>query len=271
MRLGVGLRSAHYPHLEAHKPKVAEWFEAISENYMDSLGRPREMLRRLRKDFPIALHGVSMSLASATGLDTNYLHKLKALIDDIDPFIVSDHLCWTGFAHHNMHDLLPFPYTEETLTQVVNNLDRAQNVLGRQILIENISAYIAFDDNEYPEEAFIVEAAKRAGAQILLDINNVYVNAQNFAFSASRYIQSIPEHLIGQIHLAGFSDLGDFLFDTHSTPVCTEVWQLFSELAPRIRGIPVAIEWDEHIPSFPDLEQELQKAEAMVEYDGQPL
>lgn len=263
--VGVGLRPTHYPFLETQTPGTANWFEAISENYMDSHGRPRQMLRHIRRDFPIALHGVSMSLASCEGLDKTYLERLRSLVDEIDPIIVSDHLCWTGHKASNIHDLLPFPFTHESMDQVVSNLDQAQNALGRTMLIENISAYIMFEGNDFSESDFLIEVAKRSGTKLLLDINNIYVNAVNFDYSPSDFINSIPTSLIGQIHLAGFSDVGDFLFDTHSMPVYSKVWDLFSHLAPRLSSVPVLIEWDEDIPEFHILEAEAQKAKSILE------
>lgn len=263
--VGVGLRSKHYPYLEEHRPKTANWFEAISENYMDSLGRPREILRKVRKDFPVGLHGVSMSLATEHELDVEYLKRLRVLVDEIDPIVVSDHLCWTGLAHSNMHDLLPFPLTKKSLDRVVEHIDCAQNVLGRQMLIENVSVYMTFEQSVYTETEFIVQATKRAGAKILLDVNNLYVNAQNFGFSAAEALRSIPAERIGQVHLAGFSDCGDFLFDTHSMPVYDEVWDLFSQLAPKLHHVPVLVEWDDDIPEFAVLENEVKKARAILE------
>jgi uncharacterized protein len=257
---GVGLRSVHYPHLEKEPPKSARWFEAVSENYMDSWGRPREFLHSLRKDFPVALHGVGMSLASSSGLDRSYLGVLADLANEIEPFIVSDHLCWTGNEQRNLHDLLPFPHTEESIDIVVNNLDQAQNVLGRPIFVENVSTYMTFASNEMMESEFITEVAKRAGTKLLLDINNIYVNATNHGFEASTFLKNIPVDLVGQIHLAGYSDMGDHLFDTHSKPVWPPVWKLFSEFIKRAPNIPFMIEWDEDIPSFPGLEAELAKA-----------
>ncbi len=267
-KAGVGLRSNHFAYLEENPPREVKWFEAVSENYMDSWGKPRKFLQFLRRDFPIALHGVGMSLASAHGLKDNYLSSLKTLVDEIEPFIVSDHLCWTGTKRENSHDLLPFPLTEESLTVVVNNIDYAQNFLQREILVENISTYMRFEVSEMSEQDFLLEISKRSGAKILLDLNNVYVNSINHGFDAKAFVASLPLSLIGQIHLAGYSDFGDYLFDTHSKPVWPEVWKLFFEVMRRKSDIPFMIEWDEDIPSFPELEQELKKAKEIWKVAG---
>jgi len=259
-RPGLGLRSVHYPYLEKNRSTVAEWFEAISENYMDSYGRPREILHKIRNDYPLALHGVSLSLASAEGLNQKYLCRLKDLYNEFEPFLVSDHICWTGPRASNIHDLLPFPYTNEALECLANNIDHAQSFLQRSLLIENVSTYMTFKESEFNEWDFIVKLLKKTGSKLLLDINNVYVSATNHGFNAKTFLQSIPISLIGQIHLAGYSDMGDFLFDTHSKPVHPQVWQLFEEFVRRVPDIPFMIEWDDDIPEFPQLEAELQKA-----------
>lgn len=262
-RAGLGLRSKHFPYLEKTPPKEAKWFEIVSENYMQSWGRPREFLHFIRRDFPVAMHGVGMSLASVEGVDRQYLGQLKSLINEIDPFIVSDHLCWTGLNHNNTHDLLPFPFTSESVDVVVNNIDQVQNYLGREILVENVSSYMTFETSEMSEKDFVNEILVRSGAKILLDLNNVYVNAINHNFDAKEYVDSIPSGCIGQMHLAGYSDMGDYLFDTHSKPVWPEVWKLFSRVIKKYPDVPFMIEWDEDIPSFPCLEDELKKAKEL--------
>lgn len=257
---GLGLRSEHYPHLEIRAPQEASWFEAISENYMNSAGRPREFLHFIRKDFPVALHGVGMSLASYSGLNKDYIKTLKTLASEIEPFIISDHLCWTGTKDKNLHDLLPFPFTKESLKLVINNVNEAQELLGRQIFVENVSTYMTFKSHEMTEWEFLNELVKGSGCKLLFDINNLYVNAFNHDFSPEEFISHIPHENIGQIHLAGYSDFGTYLFDTHSKPVWPEVWELFSKVIQKVPKIPFMIEWDEKIPSFPDLEKELLKA-----------
>lgn len=260
---GVGLRPSHYPHLLTQGAGSVQWFEAISENYMDSYGRPRDILRKIRQDHPIALHGVSMSLGSPEGLNPEYLKNLKILIDEIDPFLVSDHLCWSKFGAHYSHDLLPLAYTRETVAEVVQNIQQAQEVLGRPLLIENISAYLQTKNAEFTEWDFLVEICRRSGCRLLLDINNIYVNAKNFNFDPVEYLRAIPADKIGQIHLAGFTDMGTYLFDTHSTVVHEDVWNLFEMKARELTQVPVMIEWDEEVPSFECLENELQKARSV--------
>jgi len=259
-RIGVGLRTVHFPHLLG-KPKTAlRWFEAISENYMDSQGRPLTVLESMRRDYPIALHGVSMSIGSVEGFRPGYLQRLKALADRIEPFVMSDHLCWTGTAQGNLHDLLPLPYTQEALDLVVGRIQQAQDFLKRPFLIENVSTYLTFPQSTYTEWDFLVEAARRSGCRILLDVNNVYVNAVNHGFDARTFLDKVPTELIGQVHLAGFTDMGTHLFDTHSRPVADPVWELFGHVAGRLGQTPVMIEWDEDVPEFPVLEAQAMKA-----------
>lgn len=261
---GVGLRPTHYPHLLGKEPGAyqvqAQWFEAISENFMDSFGRPRAILKQIRKDFPIALHGVSMSLGSPEGINEIHLARLKSLVNEIEPFLVSDHLCWSKFGTHYSHDLLPVEYTKTSLDGLVRNIQKVQEGLKRPLLVENVSAYLHSTRAEYSEWEFIVEVARQSGCKILLDINNVYVNAVNFNFDAKEYLRYIPAELVGQIHLAGFSDMGDYLFDTHSKPVHENVWELFAYKAKELPSVPVLIEWDDDIPNYPTLEKELLRA-----------
>ena len=257
---GVGLRSTHFPYLESNPKTHVKWLEAVSENYMDSHGRPRLVLKKLREDYPVALHGVSMNLLSSHGLNDEYLQNLKTLVEDIDPFIVSDHLCWTGIRQSNIHDLLPFPYTKESLDIVCQNIDHAQNKLGRNLVIENISTYVTLKQSEYAEWDFLTEVSKRTDAKLLLDVNNVYVSSVNHGFDPLEYIDAIPVELVSQVHLAGYTDMGDFLFDTHSRPVYPEVWELFKSFIKRAPNMPFMMEWDEDIPEFQVVENEVLKA-----------
>jgi len=258
--IGVGLRPTHYPYLEPRPQTQVSWFEAVSENYMDTKGRPLDMLELIRGDYPVALHGVSLSIASTEGLRQNYLQNLHDLVKRIDPFIVSDHLCWTGLPQENLHDLLPIPFTEEALDLIVAHVDEVQTWLQRPILLENVSTYLRFPDGDYTEWEFLQAVADRSGCQILLDLNNLYVNARNHHFDPFVFLEGIPTRIIGQIHLAGYTDMGTHLFDTHSKPVYPAVWDLFSSLIARAPDLPVLIEWDEDIPEFPQLEQEALKA-----------
>ncbi len=256
----MGLRPTHYLYLEERPSTTVTWFEAISENYMDSEGRPLDMLEFMRQDFPVALHGVSLSIASADGVQPGYLQKLKRLKERIEPFIISDHLCWTGIRQANLHDLLPMPFTDEALSVVRDNVDRVQTTLGTQILLENVSTYMSFPESSYTEWEFLTRVAQESGCRILFDLNNLYVNARNHHFDLMTYLNAVPTELIGQIHLAGYTDMGSYLFDTHSKPVYPEVWDLFLRMIEHIPDAPVLIEWDDDIPEFQRLEEEAKKA-----------
>lgn len=257
---GLGLRPAHYSHLETHRPILANFFEIISENYFETEGRPLSKLLEFRKKYPMACHGVSLGIGSSDDLNMVYLKKLKKLVDLVQPMIVSDHVCWTSQGGHYSHDLLPLPYTQETLDRVVRKVDQVQNFLGREILLENPSAYIMFPNNEMSEVEFLNSVTKQSGCGLLLDINNVYVSCTNFGWDAREYLKQIRPESVGQIHLAGFTDMGNFLFDTHSAEVHENVWNLYRRFVGDLKTIPVMIEWDEHIPDFPVYEQELKKA-----------
>lgn len=258
--VGVGLRSAHFPTLLDRPRASVRWFEAISENYMDSFGRPLEVLQKIREDYPLALHGVSLSIGGVEGPRPGYLEKLKRLIERVEPFVVSDHLCFTGAHASNIHDLLPLPYTEEAIRTVVANVSKAQDFLGRPIALENVSSYLTYQASEMKEEEFLVAVAKRSGCRILLDVNNVYVSASNHGFKAEDYIDAIPNEMIAQLHLGGYSDMGTFLFDTHSRAPTDPVWNLYRRMIRRIPDVPVLIEWDEAIPDWEGLEAEAVKA-----------
>ena len=266
--VGVGLRSEHYPHLVERPRTTVAWFEAISENYMDTAGRPLAVLEKVRSDHPVALHGVSLSIgskppagdhaaASTFGdLRSRYLSRLSALAHRIEPFLISDHLCWTGVPGGNLHDLLPTPFTDEALDWIVSQVDVVQDTLGRRLALENVSSYLTWAQSTWREEDFLVEVARRSGCAILLDVNNVYVSARNHGFDARAYLDAVPADLVAQIHLAGHTDLGTHLFDTHAAPVCDEVWELFAHTIARLPGVPVLIEWDAEIPEFSRLEAE---------------
>jgi len=257
---GVGLRSVHYPHLLTRPRARVDWFEAISENFMDSEGRPLEVLLKIRADFPVALHGVSLSVGAVEGPRPGYLESLRRLVDRVQPLVVSDHLCFTGAHASNVHDLLPLPYTEEALATVARNAARAQDVLGRAIALENVSSYITYRESTMTEWEFLIAAARRAGCKILLDVNNAYVSAMNHGFAPEAYIDAIPAELVAQIHLGGYSDMGTFLFDTHSRAPTDPVWELYRRAMRRLQGVPVLIEWDEDIPDWAGLEAQAVKA-----------
>ena len=256
---GVGLRSPHYTSIVDVWPEV-DFFEAISENYMDTVGRPVRVLEKVRGHYPVILHGTSMSLGSTDPLSPEYLERLKALVERIDPVLVSDHLCWSGVDGHALHDLLPLPFTEEAIRHLVSRISYVQEFLGRRILIENVSTYVTFRHSTIPEWEFLAEIARRSGCGILLDLNNIYVNAFNHGFDPFEYIRGVPAAAVGQFHLAGHTDMGGFLFDTHSAPVLEKVWQLYHFALERFGPVSTLIEWDEHIPPFGRLMEEVASA-----------
>ncbi len=257
---GAGLRSQHYPEILKSRPAIG-WFEAVTENFMDSGGRPLATLEQVRRHYPVALHGVSLSIGSTDPLDREYLKRLKALAERIDPPIISDHLCWATVDGKNLHDLLPLPFTEEAITHVVNRVHQVQEFLGRTILLENVSSYLTYRHSVMPEWEFLAEVARRSGCGILLDLNNIYVNSVNHQFDPYVYLENIPADKVGQFHLAGHTDMGTFLFDTHSKPVISPVWDLYREALNRFGPVASLIEWDEDLPSFDRLMKEVKKAE----------
>jgi len=252
---GVGLRTEHYDAITSAWPEM-DWFEAVSENFMDCGGRPLHVLEQIRARYPIALHGVSLSIGSTDPLDSQYLSKLRELVDRIDPAIVSDHLCWTGVEGENLHDLLPLPMTEEAVRHVVERVEQVQEKVGRQILLENVSSYVTYTHSAMPEWVFLSEIARRSGCGILLDLNNVFVNATNHAFSAEDYLDGIDPALVGQFHLAGHTAMDGFLFDTHNRPVIDAVWNLYRRALKRFGPVTTLIEWDDDIPAFERLARE---------------
>ncbi len=259
---GVGLRAEHYDAILDEQPPM-DWFEAVSENFVDSGGRPRRILETVRRHYPVALHGVSLSIGSTDPLDRAYLERLKALADAIDPVSVSDHLCWTGVDGRNLHDLLPLPFTEETIRHVVERVGQVQELLGRRILLENVSSYVTYRHSTMPEWEFLRAVAERSGCGILLDLNNVYVNAFNHRFDPYDYLAHIPGELVGQFHLAGHTDMGAYLFDTHGRPIVDEVWALYRAALAKWGPVSTMIERDEDIPAFPVLAEEAAKARAI--------
>ena len=266
---GVGLRTEHYDDITRDWPAM-DWFEAISENFMDSGGRPLQVLEAIRRRYPVALHGVSLSIGSADPLNRDYVARLKALADRIEPAIVSDHLCWTGVDGENLHDLLPLPFTDEAIRHIVERVTQVQDLLGRRLLLENVSTYVTYRHSTMPEWEFLVAIARRSGCGILLDLNNLYVNAFNHQFDPSAYLAHIPGELVGQFHLAGHTDRGGFLFDTHSRPVIDEVWDLYRQALRRWGPVTTLIEWDEDIPAFPRLAEEAATARAILHELGRP-
>ena len=261
-RFGLGLRPPHYSDLLNGAVDV-DFVEVISENFMIDGGRPRDVLRRVRERHPVALHGVSMSIGSADGLDRAYLKRLRALVDDVEPLFVSDHLCWTRIEGFNSHDLLPLPYTEEALDLVCTNIDIAQDLLGRTLLIENPSSYLTFVQSALTEWEFLEVICARTGCDLLLDVNNVYVSATNHGFDPDAYIDSIPASRVRQIHLAGHSQGERLLIDTHDAPVNAAVWSLYERAMQRVGYVATMIERDDRIPPLGEVLAELEIARAI--------
>ncbi len=256
---GLGLRVPHYETILATLPKV-DWFEALSENYMVPGGKPLYYLDRIRENYPIVMHGVSMSIGSSDPLNREYLKQLKNLIDRVEPQWISDHLCWTGLNGKNLHDLMPLPYTEEAIHHVVQRVEQIQDFLGRRILLENVSSYVGYQQSQLTEWEFLTEIANRADCLILLDINNIYVSSINHDFSPLDYLNGIPVNRVQQFHLAGHTNCGDYIIDTHDAPVIDPVWRLYQTAIQRFGNISTMIERDDNIPPFEDLMNELQTA-----------
>jgi uncharacterized protein len=259
---GLGLRREHYRQVVEESPAV-DWFEVISENFMVEGGNPRRVLEAVRRDHPVVLHGVSLSIGSRDPLDVGYLDRLAALADAVEPAWVSDHLCF-GSAHGiYAHDLLPLPYTEATLGRVVSRVLAVQERLGRRILLENPSSYLQWRDSELTEWDFLAEVARRADCGILLDVNNVFVSAHNHGFDARAYIDAMPAERVGQIHLAGHTIEGPLRIDTHDGHVCDEVWDLFAHTVATLGPRAAMIEWDDRVPAFETLTDELGRVAAV--------
>lgn len=256
---GLGLRPEHYEEILQQKPPI-DWFEIISENYLVAGGRPLANLDEIRKHYPMVMHGVSLSVGSSDPLDFAYLKQLKALASRIEPRWISDHLCWTGVHGMNMHDLLPLAYTVAAIDHIVSRIQQVQDYLGRQILIENVSSYLTFTRSEMAEWEFIREILERADCYLLLDINNIYVSALNHGFDAQDYLNALPAERVLQIHLAGHSNKGDYLIDTHDAPVSPEVWDLYATAIRKFGPVATMIERDDNIPPLADLLTELQIA-----------
>ena len=256
---GLGLRTEHYNDILESKPNI-DWFEALSENYMIPGGKPLQYLNRIRENYPVVLHGVSLSIGSTAPMDAHYLRDLRKLVDRVQPAWISDHLCWTGVHGQNMHDLLPLPYTEETALHVAERVGIVQDYLGRQILLENVSSYASYVDSTMTEWEFIDLIAEKADCLLLLDVNNIYVSSYNHQFDAKTFIDGIPKSRVQQIHLAGHSNQGDYIIDTHDAPVIDPVWDLYGHALSRFGAVSTMIERDDQMPELDELVQELQIA-----------
>jgi uncharacterized protein (UPF0276 family) len=256
----------------SHDPEV-DWFEIISENFIDNYGYARRVLERLASDRPIVMHGVSLSIGSTDPLDLDYLKKLKTLAEFVNPAWISDHLCWTGVAGVNTHDLLPVPLTEESLRHVSERVRQVQEFLERPLVLENPSSYLEFKQSTIAECDFLSELARETGCGLLLDVNNVYVSGYNHGFDPELYIRSMDHDAVVQIHLAGPTDCGRYLVDTHDQPVPARVWELYKLAQELTGGVSTLLEWDANIPDFPELVAELRKAEVALqgENPGAPV
>ncbi len=253
---GLGLRTKHYNEVLDGEPRV-DWFEVLSENYMDAGGQPRHILNQIAERFPVVIHGVSLSIASTAELDIAYLTRLKHLADEIQPKWISDHLCWTGVHGINLHDLLPFPYTREALDHIADRVCRVQEFLDRRIALENVSTYVTFNESEMTEWEFISELAERADCWLLFDVNNVYVSAFNHGYDAKAFIDGIPAERVVQLHVAGHDHMGTHIIDTHDHQVCDDVWDLYRYTLERIGPVSTMIERDDCIPRLQELVAEL--------------
>jgi len=260
---GIGLRAPHLRQVQAERPPVA-WFEVHSENYFADGGPALAALDRIRADYPLSLHGVGMSLGSTDPLARTHLAKLARLIARVDPLLVSEHLCWSGVEGRHFNDLLPLPYTDEALSHVCSRVADVQDFLGRQIAVENVSSYFTFAEATIPEWEFVAAVARRTGCRLLLDVNNVYVNAVNHGFSADAYLMAIPSDAVAEIHLAGFDASGPCLIDTHGTRVAPDVWALYRKAIARFGPRPTLLEWDLDLPAFTVLEEEAATAQAIL-------
>ncbi len=261
---GLGLRKDHYQAILAESPPV-DWFEILSENYMVDGGKPLYFLDRIRENYPLVMHGVSLSIGSTDPLNRDYLRQLKQLMERVQPEWLSDHLCWTGLHGRNFHDLLPLPYTEEAIEHVAGRIAQVQDFLGRQILLENLSSYVAFKSSQIPEWEFLSAVAQRADCLLLLDVNNIYVSSVNHGFDPMTYVRAVPAERVWQIHLAGHTAnaSGKILIDTHDQPVCDAVWRLYQQTAALLGPVSTMIERDDNIPMLSELVEELEQARAI--------
>jgi uncharacterized protein (UPF0276 family) len=260
--VGIGLRSKHYGHVLANWPEL-DWFEILSENYMHTGGRPLWVLDQVAERYPVVMHGVSLNIGSTDPLDSDYLRDLVALRDRIAARFVSDHLCWTGVGGVNLHDLLPMPYSEEALAHVARRVRQVQDFLGAPLVLENPSTYCEFAGQPMTEWEFLRSLVEETGCGLLLDVNNIYVSATNHGFSAQEYLDAVPWDRVVQFHLAGHSDCGTHLLDTHDAVVCDPVWELYREAHRRSGGRSTLVEWDANIPAFDEVRAEARKAAAI--------
>jgi uncharacterized protein len=261
---GLGLRTEHYQDILKHQPDV-DWFEVITENYLVDGGKPLDFLHRIREHYPMVMHGVSMSIGSTDPIDWDYVAKVKKLADDLDVPWFSDHLCWTGVDHKNLHDLMPLPYNEDTVNHLAERIRQVQDFVERPMLIENLSSYVTYKASVMTEWEFLQSIAERADCKILLDINNIYVSAFNHEFDAGDYLNGLDGKRIWQFHLAGHLNTGNYIVDTHDHPVIDPVWQLYAQAVEKFGPVSVMIERDANIPPLSDVMAELAMAREIAE------
>ena len=267
---GIGGRPKHFNDLLESSPNI-DWLEVISENFLIEGRKSTHYLEQLCDKYTVIPHGVSLSIGSSDPLDPVYCKKLKSLIDKINPPWFSDHLCWTSDSGHNMHNLLPLPYTTEVTQYIADKIKALQDMMGRPFILENVSSYLEFEGSNMPEWEFINLIAEKSDCGILLDVNNVYVSAQNHSFDPMTFINAMPKERVVQYHIAGHTHKGPYLFDTHGAPICDEVWDLFSKTVPIFGDVPVLIERDEDIPSLDEIVNELDYARKLYHDAKAPL
>ena len=268
LRAGIGLRAVHHEEVIARGPAIG-WFEAHSENYFARGGSSRQVLAQVRRNYPLSLHGVGLSIGSTDPLDSTHLAQIVQLARELEPMLVSEHLSWGSAGGRFTNDLLPLPYTEEALRHMVSRVDQVQDALGRQMLIENVSSYLQFAHSQIDEWDFLAELARQSGCGLLLDVNNIYVSAMNHGFDPLQFLNGIPRESVQEMHLAGHSihTVGgrEIRIDTHSAPVCDDVWSLYAVALERFGPVPTLIEWDSEIPALDTLVAEARKADQMLE------
>ena len=260
---GLGLRVEHYQTILDTRPNI-DWFEILSENYLVPGGKPLHYLDRIRADYPVVMHGVSLSIGSSDPLDLDYLKQLKQLADRVAPAWLSDHLCWTGLNGTNLHDLMPLPYTEEAIEHVATRVRQVQDILGRRILLENVSSYVSYTQSEMSEWEFVRAILERADCLMLLDVNNIYVSSYNHGYDARAYLDAMPVERVQQFHLAGHTNHGNYIVDTHDHPVIDPVWDLYAHAVRRFGPVSTMIERDDNIPPLEELLMELNQARAIA-------
>lgn len=263
---GLGLRPEHYAEVlaGADASRRVDWFEVITENHLVAGGRPLHVLDRVRERWPVAMHGVSLSIGSIAPLDAGYLERVRGLAARCEPAWISDHLCWTGVDGLNLHDLLPLPYTAEALEHVAARVHAVQDALRRPLVLENVSSYVAYANDECSEAEFLATLVRRTGCELLLDVNNVYVGARNHGYDPVAFLDAIPRGAVRQFHLAGHADHGDHVIDTHDAPVCEAVWTLYEHAVRRFGAMPTLLERDDAIPSLEELVAELERARTIA-------